>query len=483
MSLTTALGTARSSLFNTSRQTSVVSQNIANAQNPDYNKRTAVLISTAPGARVAEIQRAANDLLYRQNSAAISGWEGQSTLLTGLSTLGLSVNGADNATSPATLLGEFQTALQLYSASPSNRGLGVSAIEAARSLANAVNAGSNAVQNFRAQTDQQIGSAVNELNDLLSRLDTVNDTVVAGTSSGKDVSEALDERDAIVKQISQFLPVSTLTRGNDDLVVMTTGGTMLFETSPRTISFDASVTLAPGIEGSTVVIDGVPLGGPSTEVTGRLSALVQLRDGVATTMQSQLDEIARSLVATFAETDPSGAQPPLAGLFDWAGGPDIPPDGTLVPGMAGSVKINAAYDPLAGGNPQALRDGGANGAVYLRNTTGGAGYSDLLLELQNRMETTASVDPAAGAGDSLSLASLTTTSINWFEGLRQDASRQEEVKNALMTRTGEALSNATGVNIDEEMAKLLELEHSYQAAARLITAVDEMLAALMSAVR
>ncbi len=61
--------------------------------------------------------------------------------------------------------------------------------------------------------------------------------------------------------------------------------------------------------------------------------------------------------------------------------------------------------------------------------------------------------------------------------------RQEEVKNALMTRTGEALSNATGVNIDEEMAKLLELEHSYSGSGPLITAVDEMLTVLMSAVR
>ena len=49
-----------------------------------------------------------------------------------------------------------------------------------------------------------------------------------------------------------------------------------------------------------------------------------------------------------------------------------------------------------------------------------------------------------------------------------------------MTRTSEALSNATGVNVDEEMALLLELEHSYQASARILNAIDEMLSVLLA---
>ena len=50
-------------------------------------------------------------------------------------------------------------------------------------------------------------------------------------------------------------------------------------------------------------------------------------------------------------------------------------------------------------------------------------------------------------------------------------------------RTAEALSNATGVNVDMEMSLLLDLEHSYEASARLIKAVDDMLSSLLVAVR
>ena len=55
-----------------------------------------------------------------------------------------------------------------------------------------------------------------------------------------------------------------------------------------------------------------------------------------------------------------------------------------------------------------------------------------------------------------------------------------EAKEALATRTEEALSNATGVNVDMEMSLLLDLEHTYEASARLIKAVDDMLSSLLA---
>jgi flagellar hook-associated protein 1 FlgK len=75
-----------------------------------------------------------------------------------------------------------------------------------------------------------------------------------------------------------------------------------------------------------------------------------------------------------------------------------------------------------------------------------------------------------------------TNAISSFEAARKDASDAADNKNALMTRTQQALSNSTGVNIDEEMSMMLDLEHSYQASARMISTVDNMLSALMNAI-
>ena len=134
MSLSSALSIAQSSIRNTARQTSVVSRNVLEANNPDYSRRSAVISSTAPGARVVEIQRAANEQLFRQNLSALSSWSGQSTLYSGMDRLGIAVNGVDNSSAPATAIGRLQEALQLYSASPSNLNLGENTLDAARQV-------------------------------------------------------------------------------------------------------------------------------------------------------------------------------------------------------------------------------------------------------------------------------------------------------------------------------------------------------------
>ena len=213
--------------------------------------------------------------------------------------------------------------------------------------------------------------------------------------------------------------------------------------------------------------------------------MLQLRDNVAGTMQSQLDEIARGLIVTFAETDPSGAGllPDMAGLFTWTGGPDLPAAGTISTGLAGLIAINPAVDTASGGTVTLLRDGGINGAAYVANTSGGASYSDLLFSYSERLDTPIDFDPAAGLDANASVTNFAGSAISWLELSRQQATDASEVKSALMLRTGEALSNETGVNIDEEMALLLDLEHSYQASARLISAVDDMLSTLLAAVQ
>ncbi|RWH36872.1 flagellar hook-associated protein FlgK [Mesorhizobium sp.] len=483
MSLSTALSIAQSALLATSKQTSVVSRNVADASNPDYARRVAVVTSTAPGARSVEIQRAANDLLFRQNLSALSAWSGQSALYSGMDQLDLSVNGVDNASSASTAIGNLQQALQLYATTPSNQNLGASVIDAAKQVVSSLNDGTTAIQDFRTQTDGQIATAVDDLNSLLSQFQDANKAVIAGTRSGTDVSDALDQRDALLKKIAEYVPVSTFTRGDNDMVITTKDGTTLFETVPRSVTFTPSAGYTAGTPGNTIYIDNVPLSagtGDNTSADGKLAGMLKLRDGVAATMQSQLDEIARGLITAFAETAPS--QPNAAGLFTWSGAPAIPAAGTLVDGLAGSISVNAAFDPSAGGSAALLRDGGANGAAYVSNTGGGASYADLLIAYGNRLDQPMAFDTSASITVSSGVSDYAANTIGWFEGVRQQASTNADAKEALSTRTAEALSNDTGVNVDQEMSLLLDLEHTYQASARMMKTVDDMLDALLGAV-
>ena len=486
MSLSTALSIAQSALLNTQRQTTIVSRNISESANPDYSRRGTMLSTAGNGASIVDIRRSTSDVLFRQNMAALSAWSGQETLLNGLNTLDIDVFGANNTNHPSRLIGDLQSALQIYSASPSNTSVAENVIETARQLVSALNSGSDAIQNYRTGVDREIVSTVADLNTLLADFKVANDEVVAGSKLGRDVNDALDQRDALLKKITEIVPITAIKRSDNDIMLTTTSGITLFETVPRNVTFTPTAGYAAGAAGNSIYVDGVPLAagtGANTSSSGKLTALVQLRESVAGGLQAQLDEVARGLINAFAETDPTAINPDLAGLFTWPGGPALPAAGTLENGLAGVISINAAFDSSVGGNPHLLRDGGANGAAYIHNSSGGASYADLLLSYDTRIGTPIAFDPAAGISGTISLSAYSTESASWFSALRSDATRASENKTALMMRTSEALSNVTGVNIDEEMSLLLDLEHSYQASAKLVQTVDNMLAALLAAVR
>ena len=269
--------------------------------------------------------------------------------------------------------------------------------------------------------------------------------------------------------------ISTIVRGQNDIVITTSDGATLFETIPRKVTFDSTIAYQAGMSGEPIRIDGVPIAagkGANTTASGKLAAMIQLREDVAVKQQAQLDEMARGLILAFAEDEAGG----IPGLFT-STGPF--PGTTLIDGLAGMIRINPAYDSQQGGNPEALRDG----ATVNLNPSGAASFSDTLLAYLDALESDMDFDPAAGLFAEGSLTNFSTESVGWLEGNRKSASFAVENKGATLMRTQQALSNQTGVNIDQEMAMLLDLEHSYAASARMLQAVNEMLATLLNSIR
>ena len=84
-------------------------------------------------------------------------------------------------------------------------------------------------------------------------------------------------------------------------------------------------------------------------------------------------------------------------------------------------------------------------------------------------------------GTNVTLLNFSTEAVGWTENFRSNASTAGESTSALMTRASEAYSNNTGVNLDEELILLLDIEQSYKAASKLLSTIDEMLKALMAA--
>lgn len=82
-----------------------------------------------------------------------------------------------------------------------------------------------------------------------------------------------------------------------------------------------------------------------------------------------------------------------------------------------------------------------------------------------------------------SLKTFASLTIGQVESTRRAAQQGLDMANATRSRTGDALSRISGVNIDQEMAALLELEKSYQAASKVLATVDSLLMRLMDSIR
>jgi flagellar hook-associated protein 1 len=250
------------------------------------------------------------------------------------------------------------------------------------------------------------------------------------------------------------------------------------------LSFTASPTLPAGTSGNPVTVNGVAITGPSAPMaiqSGALAGLSTLRDTVAPQYQSQLDQIATGVISAFAETDQSGGgNPPMPGLFTYPGATGVPSP-TAATGLAGSIEVNPLVDPSQNGNLSLLQNGGINGANYVYNTSGGAGYTGRIQDMISSVTATQSFDPSAGLGSSASLSSYASSSVGWVQGQNQQATNAATYENSVVTQATAALSNATGVNLDTELTNMLTIENTYTTTAKLLTTVGDMFNALISA--
>ncbi|MER0238898.1 flagellar hook-associated protein FlgK [Fulvimarina sp. MAC8] len=467
MSLLSVFNSARSSLAVTSQQSALVARNVANADDPTATRKYANQTYERVGAvDIRSISQSSDPALYRSLISAQASLGTNETLSEALDRVRDVIGDVDASTSPSASIAALKDALTELATSPENSHLQRAAVDAARNLTTNINNATKSVQTMRADADHELELGAKRLNELLADLEKVNSRVVAGTQAGLDVTDEADQRDRIVSEISEYVGVSVRFRAHNDMVLSTDSGIVMFETRARSVeftstkAFDPSVRIdsaTPGKRPGEFKIDGVSIGASSTMAVreGSLVAALQLRDEVGVEFQERLDETANTLInETFAE---NGAP----GLFERTG--------------PATISIAASVDYRNGGNPKLLRDGGINGSPSF-NPANEAGYADRLNQLVARFND----QHTFSTGDSGTLGSFTAGSMAWFENNRAMASEDASYQSVMVTRARDALSNKTGINLDDEMSRLLELERTYQASTKLVQTVGDLLDRLLA---
>lgn len=488
MSLTDAVTLASQSLGTISSQIGVVSRNIAGAGTPGVSEKKAI-ITTGPtgGAIFQGVRRAADDSLMRSLLSATAKRGATEKISNAFDQIDRTLNLSEPTQSraPAALISKLSSALQTYSATPENETAAQLALIAAKDVVASLNDAASLIQSMRRESDVDIATAVTNVNETLQKIASVNREIVAGTPIGADISDALDRRDALVSSLASEIGLTIQSRPNNDIVIYTDSGITLFETTPRVVSFETTPTFAAEIDGKAIYIDGVKATGDDSQLalrSGAIAGRANFRDQTAPLLQAQFDEIARGLVVAFAESDQTGAGGPTRpGLFTYQGATNAP-DAGVIPGLANIIEVNAAIDPDRGGAILKLRDGGISGDPnYIYNSGQASGYSERLLQLAKAAAQRQNFDPAVELGAEASLNGFAAGSIGWLGAQRQQALREVTYNNALADQATVALSNATGVNLDDQMARMLGLENAFQASARLLQTINAVYDALFTA--
>jgi flagellar hook-associated protein 1 FlgK len=348
----------------------------------------------------------------------------------------------------------------------------------ARQLASALNRASDTVQDARSQADRNIATQVEDLNMSLEQVKTLNSQITALQSQGGSSAALQDQRQIVVDHIASIVPVRNVPRDNGQIALYSTGGAVLLDGTAAVIEFAPVNVVTPymRIEDATLsglTLNGTPLATGSENGRlrgGTLGAQFTIRDEQGIAAQDQLDAVARDLIERFQQpaVDPSlGAGD--AGIFTDEGNAFDPADEI---GIAQRLQLNARVDPDQGGETWRIRDG-INAA-----TPGEAGEASLIIALQDAL-TIARLPGSAGFGSRALSANDLLQEVSSSAGLEWRRAEQNLVftNTRLEELTARQLSD--GVDTDEEIQRLIVIEQSYAANARMIEVVDDLMQTLL----
>jgi flagellar hook-associated protein 1 len=260
--------------------------------------------------------------------------------------------------------------------------------------------------------------------------------------------------------------------------LVTSGGAMVLDGRPAEFGFAGVGQITPDMTRASGALSGLTLNSrpvvlnapPGMLDGGRLAANFAVRDDLATAAQAQLDGAARDLMERLADPAVDATRAPNApGLLTDAGAAFDPLNEV---GLSQRLSMNALADPAQGGQLWRLRDG--LGAA----TPGPPGDSALLSRLQSAL--TATRQPVSGSFDAgaRSFATLTGDLLSAAAQSRLSADAELSFARAKSDALTE-LELQGGVDTDQEMQKLLVIERTYAANAKVVQSVGELLDLLL----
>ncbi|CAK0775550.1 flagellar hook-associated protein 1 FlgK [Azospirillaceae bacterium] len=465
MSLLGALNTSMIGLRLLQADVKLTSDNVARANDPTRTRHTLERTADRNGTPMISGYHREIDVALRSSVNDMVGRDAASaTMDKYMSQVGDLMGISNDSPGLTDKVQKFTEAWRDYDTSPESDVARKQVLVAGRGLTDEMRRLSNGVESLDTEIRDETYQVVDDLNRKLKDLSQLNSDIVS-SSQYTDVPQDLgDKRDALIKDIAGIIGGRSVEGPEGRVNLFTSSGIALVNTAPVQFHYDGT--------NLTFRVEGEPL---------ERSAMGHVREG---SLKALLD----------MRADSSTLSPPR----------EVSPE----PGVEMIRKLRAQLDAVAGaftdhgksGEPATFADAydaaptedgeltqqfftGSSRVDFELNANLDSGQADIKIAAIHETSVALSVNGRTFENLDMSLRDVSYSGLasgligNWASSAKIVSDTAKQAANNRETLESRYTSQ-TGVNIDEEIAHLQTLQTSYQAAARVVQAVNEMFSTL-----
>ncbi len=450
--ITSALHAALSSMETATRSLNVASNNIANETTPGYAKQRLLVqpalntgdrFLTGTGVEAVRVETVRNRLLEERLLQEFSKSSGDDMLHATLRDIETLFNDAAD-TGMLTTITDFFNSFQSLALDPSSINFREQVRIAAENLSQSFSVRGEELRRVQKLADQITIDHINTINVLAKQAADLSQEIKAQELGGHTAHDLRTQRSELVKEMSQYISVREMTSGND--YQLNVGGTLLIFDG-RTVPLIADTSGAGGLV--AVKIESMDIG--SSLTTGEIYAQRQIRDKFVPDYLAKLDKLAYEISqqvnaihsVSYDRSGNTGVNffDPLASSTDAARllklNSAISADLTKI----ATAKVAAGTDNVAATDIGNL--------LHKQVFTGGS-----VVDQYRTLVFTVGSDTSNAAG-------------------------QAEHSGALLHQLENQRDSISAVSVDEETMKIMQFQRAYQASARVVAIVDELLQTIL----
>ncbi len=467
MSIGSILNMARSGMNAQMAAVQTASQNISNAQTEGYSRQRVEMSTSLPtvfpfgtigtGITITGITRARDALLdatYRSDAGAATGANTTASALSQIESI--FSEPSDNGLSAA--LDKFWSAWSDVASDPSNPAAKSVAREAGNNVASTLNRFASQLDQLDQQNREGMDADVAQVNKLATQIADLNKQIISSESNGNQANDLRDSRDRLLDSMSTFVGGQIVERDNGSVAVYVSGRMIVDGTTVKALQMN---------DGQPPTVNYLGSPNPLTGLGGSLGARIDLSATSIPKVISRLDSLASGLVTTVNSIHSSGSV--------YSGNPPV--------ASAAGNFFEVTASPPTGGDPMLTARGirlastMTSGAAVAASagTSAGPGNNDVALAMANLRTKTLTLTDGSGATVATSpLGDFFNSIIGELGTATKQATDDATVQTTLASSAQTRRQSVSSVSTDEELISVIQHQHAYQAAARLITVVDEM---------